>query len=106
MSTKTNNNEETKQAAKQTTKQAAPYRFKTIMVADEDRTAFTNERNALSDKLGFKVTDKTLYSAIREHANMDAVAKTLKAQNDKIVVAREKAKIAKLEQKLAAMKNS
>mgnify|MGYP003110931796 CR=1 FL=1 len=107
MSKENNNNNATSPA----TKSEAPapktaYRFKTVMVEDDTRAQFSADRDALTKKIGHKVTDKTLFDAIMEHTDMSAVEKTLKAQAVTIAAAREEAKIAKLEQKLADMKAS
>ena len=82
------------------------YRFKTVMVEDATREQFSNDRDALTKKIGHKVTDKTLFDAIMEHTNMSEVEKTLKAQAVTVAAAREQAKIAKLEQKLKDLKAS
>ena len=96
-----NNN---KAATKPATEPKTAYRFKTVMVEDDTRVEYSQRRDALTKKIGHKVTDKTLFDAILEHTNMAEGEKTLKAQAVTVAAAREQAKIAKLQDKLDALK--
>ena len=50
---------------------AANYRFKTIMVTDQDREDVTSFRNSLKSEEYGRVTDKELFSAIWNLINKD-----------------------------------
>tara|TARA_R110000803_G_C11746485_1_gene291847 strand:+ start:184 stop:504 length:321 start_codon:yes stop_codon:yes gene_type:complete len=106
MEKQNNNKTEVQNEVKSTAPAKTAYRFKTVMVEDATRESFSKERDALTKKIGHKVTDKTLFDAIMEHTNMSEVEKTLKAQAVTVAAAREQAKIAKLEQKLKDLKAS
>lgn len=75
---------------------AATYRFKTIMVTDYDRAAATE----LRDGMGFKVSDKELFSAIFDVVDQDRVKELLRNRHEAKVKNAEMNKIKRLEEKL------
>ena len=75
---------------------AAKYRFKTVMVSDYTRSAFTRMR----DSYDFKVTDKELFDAIFYLADKDTVAQSLLLAKKEREENKEREKIAKLERQL------
>ena len=75
---------------------AAKYRFKTVMVSDYTRSAFTRMR----DSYDFKVTDKELFDAIFYLADKDTVAQSLLLAKKEREENKEREKIAKLESQL------
>ena len=85
-------------------KETKPNRFKTVMVEDSDRDAFSTLRDELTKKNGVRVTDKQLFTAVFANANLDAVNKTIATQQKITVAAREEKKIERLQAKIASMK--
>jgi hypothetical protein len=75
---------------------ATQYRFKTVMVTDNDRYDFS----ALRDSFGVKVSDKELFSAIFTIVNKDEVKEFILQKKKNDTVNKEKEKIKKLENKL------
>ena len=75
---------------------AAQYRFKTVMVTDENRWEFS----ALRDSFGVKVSDKELFEAIFKNFDVDKVKSDILQQKENNAIRKEKEKIKKLEAKL------
>jgi len=75
---------------------ATQYRFKTVMVTDENRSDFS----ALRDSFGVKVSDKELFSAIFDIVNKEKVKELILENKKNDTVNKEKEKIKKLEAKL------
>jgi predicted phage tail protein len=75
---------------------ATQYRFKTVMVEDNDRSAFS----ALRDSFGVKVSDKELFSAIWNSMNVEDVKKEITEKKKSAAISKEKEKIQKLEKQL------
>ena len=75
---------------------ATQYRFKTIMVTDENRSEFST----LRDSFGVKVSDKELFEAIFKNFDVAKVMSDILQQKKESAISKEKEKIKKLETKL------
>jgi pyruvate dehydrogenase complex dehydrogenase (E1) component len=75
---------------------ATQYRFKTIMVTDENRSEFST----LRDSFGVKVSDKELFEAIFKNFDAAKVKSDILQQKKESAISKEKEKIKKLETKL------
>jgi len=75
---------------------ATQYRFKTIMVTDENRSEFST----LRDSFGVKVSDKELFEAIFKNFDTAKVKSDILQQKKESAISKEKEKIKKLETKL------
>ena len=75
---------------------ATQYRFKTIMVTDENRSEFST----LRDSFGVKVSDKELFEAIFKNFDVSKVKSDILQQKKESAISKEKEKIKKLETKL------
>jgi hypothetical protein len=75
---------------------ATQYRFKTIMVTDENRSEFST----LRDSFGVKVSDKELFEAIFKNFDVAKVKSDILQQKKESAISKEKEKIKKLETKL------
>jgi hypothetical protein len=82
---------------------ATKYSFKTVMVTDTARETFSAIRDDMKDRVGHRVTDKELFEAVFATADLDRVERILKQEREKVLVARTKAKAAKLAAELAAL---
>jgi ATP-dependent protease HslVU (ClpYQ) peptidase subunit len=80
----------------------ANYSFKTVMVSDEDRSAFTALREKASKFAGAKISDKDLFGVIFDNVNQESVMGVLRALVEIRKENREKAKLEKLQAKVAA----
>ncbi len=76
---------------------ATQYRFKTIMVTDNDRVEFSTLRDSFGD---VRVTDKELFTAMFQLVDKAKLRKVVSEQKQKSTEQRELEKIKKLEQKL------
>ena len=76
---------------------ATTYRFKTIMVTDNDRSEFSKLRDSFKD---LRVTDKELFTAMFQLVDKDKLTELVSSQKQKSLEQRELNKIKKLEQKL------
>jgi len=76
---------------------ATQYRFKTIMVTDENRDEFSALRDSFG---GARVTDKELFSAIFNNVDFDKVKNEIVKMKTEKAQTSEKEKIKKLEAKL------
>jgi len=75
---------------------ATQYRFKTIMVTDENRSEFST----LRDSFGVKVSDKELFEAIFKNFDVAKVKSDILQQKKESAISKEREKIKKLETKL------
>lgn len=75
---------------------ATQYRFKTVMVTDDNRAEFTQ----LRDSFGVKVSDKELFSAIFTMVDKKKVKDLILQTKKKMAEEKELEKIKKLETKL------
>jgi len=75
---------------------ATQYRFKTIMVTDENRSEFST----LRDSFGVKVSDKELFEAIFKNFDVAKVKSDILQQKKESAISKDKEKIKKLETKL------
>lgn len=80
-------------------------RFKTVMVTDDNRKAFTALRDSLkTEELG-RVSDKELFEAMFSNAATTVIAKTVLAAKQAGKVAANRQKIQKLEKELFLKSN-
>ena len=75
---------------------ATQYRFKTVMVTDNDRSEFST----LRDSFGVKVSDKELFSAMWKMMDVEKVKKEIVENKKNSAESKELQKIEKLKKQL------